>query len=708
MALSGYVFVQRDTAILPLRMMRKAASPCLLGSLAVFIGALAAGNEARPATASLPGPITNAAQLRALPPAEAAKKLPVRLRAVVTGQNPGVSLFLQDETGGTFVTHIQPSLQSLQPGDDVLVEGETWPGLFVPGITSARVQRLGRRDLPPPVPVSYDELLSGRFHYERVQICGIVRVVEWLARRNCFVLKVALGTRKLDVELVVPGLTNLPPLVDARVRVVGLAAGYINPHRQLCSPLLLVSRQQDLMVELPASDPSVMPLVPVGSLLTFQPGGISGHRVRVRGTVIYHQPGQLLVLRDAEAGLLVRSRQNRATVPGDIVEVLGFPVMGHFGPYLEDAEFDVLGRESPPPPVPASVAQILQGSNNANLVQVEARLLQVLDGGGLTTLVLAHSNTAFRARLPEPLPPLRIGSLLRLTGVGWVAEANLAGLRFRALPLDVELLLRSPADIQVLEQPSGWTTQRLLLLLGVLSVVTFLAGAWVILLRRRVARQTAVILEKVQREAILEERHRMAREMHDTLAQCFAGLGFQLEALSARLPASATEVHAQLETARQMVRHAREDLRRSLMNLRAQELERGDLTQALPRLAQQLTAGTGIQLRCQLEPLPPNLSEEVQTHLLRIGHECVANAVQHARPGSIELRLCSGGGQVELRVADDGIGFDAQLLNQRTHANGHYGWRCIRERAAEIGAQVHLDTAPGHGTVITVTVPLDH
>lgn len=172
--------------------------------------------------------------------------------------------------------------------------------------------------------------------------------------------------------------------------------------------------------------------------------------------------------------------------------------------------------------------------------------------------------------------------------------------------------------------------------------------------------------------------------------------------MNTRLPPEQHDAHAQLEVARNMVRHGGESLRRSLMNLRAQELERGDLTQALPELARQITVGTGIDLRCEIERPPRSLPEVVEANLLRIGQECLANAVQHARPRRIDLSVSQTPGGVRLRIADDGAGFDPGQL--KSDGNGHFGWRGIHERAAQIGAEVQLDTQPGRGTTVTVTV----
>jgi signal transduction histidine kinase len=216
-----------------------------------------------------------------------------------------------------------------------------------------------------------------------------------------------------------------------------------------------------------------------------------------------------------------------------------------------------------------------------------------------------------------------------------------------------------------------------------------------------VSEQTDVIRRKIEREAMLEERHRVAREMHDTLAQSFSGVGFQLEALDAKLPPD-EGLKQTLATAKQLVRHGQEEFRRSLMNLRAQELERGGLAPALAELGRQVTAGTGIEFELIEHGPTPRLPEAVENNLLRIGQECLTNAVRHARAKHIVVELSRDPDGVRLAIRDDGAGFDAATLE--AGRDRHFGWRGIRERVEQIGAQVELNSRPGKGTTVTIEI----
>lgn len=661
---------------------------------------------AGPAPAQSPAPpvelLTTAHEVRALSPEEADQKRPVKLRATVNAIDPRRSIFIQDATGGTFINR-QSEQWTVAPGDVLEVEGVTYPGLFLPGIAATALRVTGHGEMPQAEEVTFDDLLSGKWHYQRVSVGGIVHSVTQKEDGRT-VLSLAVGARKLEVHFVLAHATELPRLTDARVRIAGLATGYINDKRQLIAPQMYVSRMEDLKIEEPApEDPYASPLMATTDLLHFRMEGISGHRVRLRGVVTHWQPGEAIYVRDAANGLLVQTSGAETVQPGDVVEITGFPAMGRFSAFLEEAEFRKIGTEAEPVPVSVTMKDVLKGANDADLVTLDVQLIELLEASSESVLLLRANDTAFSARISRTQLSLRNGSNLRLTGICRVEEPNFPRVGFQARPRSIELLLRSPADITVLAAPSWWTARRLAWTGAILLGIAVSALAWAVMLRRRVAAQTAVILEKAEREAMLEERQRVAREMHDTLAQSFSGLGFQLEALAAGLPADAPSSRQQLETAKQMVRHGQEEFRRSLMNLRAGELERGSLATALPELARQITAGTGIALHFETQGTPRSLPESVEANLLRIAQECVNNAVRHARPRCITIELAYEATSVRLCVTDDGSGFDPERAAQS--GTGHFGLRGIRERAEQIRGNVELHSRPDEGTKVSVNAP---
>lgn len=203
---------------------------------------------------------------------------------------------------------------------------------------------------------------------------------------------------------------------------------------------------------------------------------------------------------------------------------------------------------------------------------------------------------------------------------------------------------------------------------------------------------------------VLEERGRLAREIHDTLAQGFVGISSQLDAVALTLDGHVELARKHLDLARKMVRHSLTEARRSVMDLRASALEGHDLPSALSEAAHQWTAGSPVQVRVDVEGENRPLPEETEQHLLRIAQEAVTNAVKHARASEVNIHLEMANRQLRLRVADNGRGFEQD--EAFSEVGGHFGLLGMRERAERLGGELRLHSEPGQGTEVAVTVPL--
>jgi ligand-binding sensor domain-containing protein/two-component sensor histidine kinase len=209
---------------------------------------------------------------------------------------------------------------------------------------------------------------------------------------------------------------------------------------------------------------------------------------------------------------------------------------------------------------------------------------------------------------------------------------------------------------------------------------------------------------KAQFSAVLGERNRMAREIHDTLAQGFVGIGLQLQAVGKILAASPESAQHHLDLAQKMVTHSLAEARRSVWNLRAQALERGNLAAALSETARQLTAGTSVEAQLKVSGTPRPLASSVENNLLRIGQEALTNAMKHGKPRKISLELFYESSRVRLRVEDDGCGFDANKI--ASSDDGHFGLLGMRERIEGLKGELHLQSHPGTGTEVLAVIPV--
>ncbi|MBW4623084.1 MAG: PAS domain S-box protein [Cyanosarcina radialis HA8281-LM2] len=207
--------------------------------------------------------------------------------------------------------------------------------------------------------------------------------------------------------------------------------------------------------------------------------------------------------------------------------------------------------------------------------------------------------------------------------------------------------------------------------------------------------------KQAQVASILEERNRMAREIHDTLAQAFTGILAQVGAANQVLTDDLEATGAHLDSIEELARTGLTEARRSVVALRPQLLEEGSLQSALHRLVAQLrTAAMDTTLYYEIEGAVYALPTEVESNLLRIGQEALTNATRHANADEIRVELVYDRDRVCLRVKDNGQGFGVGSIP----SSEGFGLLGMSERAERIGAQLTIRSQPGQGTEIIVTV----
>src|SRR5437867_1502443 len=206
--------------------------------------------------------------------------------------------------------------------------------------------------------------------------------------------------------------------------------------------------------------------------------------------------------------------------------------------------------------------------------------------------------------------------------------------------------------------------------------------------------------EQSRQSAVLEERNRMARDIHDTLAQGFTGVIVQLEsAEDAMACCRRKEANEHLRRASELARRSLNEARRSVHALRPEALQRDNFWEALKGIVKNTTAGTNLHTRFELRGRLRHLSPIWQENLLHIGQEALTNALKHARPRNFETRLIFNSKAFRLELRDDGNGFRTK---QRHDGLGLAG---MRERAEQMGGTLKVASARGKGTTIVVTVP---
>ncbi|HEX3435711.1 MAG TPA: two-component regulator propeller domain-containing protein [Pseudacidobacterium sp.] len=204
--------------------------------------------------------------------------------------------------------------------------------------------------------------------------------------------------------------------------------------------------------------------------------------------------------------------------------------------------------------------------------------------------------------------------------------------------------------------------------------------------------------------AVLAERNRIAREIHDTLAQGFVAVSVQLEVVARLLNSSTDAAREHLEQARKLTRECIDEARSSIWNLRSQGLGRNDLAAAITSAAERITAKSNIKPRVQVSGTYRPVASSLEVELVRIAQEAITNAVRHAQATRVDVTLLFQEKLLRMTIKDDGCGFEGDPDAYRQ--NGHFGLTGMRERAEQIGAQFAVSSAKGCGTEVKVDVAI--
>ena len=451
--------------------------------------------------------LTTAREAHSLSSEEAKRGYPVHLRGVITYFDPDfgtglAAIFIHDATGSIFVSQTSKLAASLFAGALVDVRGVTKPGGFGPIVDNPQILILGRAPLPPNPPrVSLAILKAGAYDAQWVEVEGSVhRVTEY---PHAVVLNLELSDGPLPVLIIrEPGATY-SNLVDAQVRLDANAAPTMNTDGQMIGVHLQAPNLSALQVLEPASsDPFASLPIPIQGLLQWEHFSTPMHRVHLRGNVTLQWPGSMLCIHDATRGICAQTTQATPVAAGDLVDVAGFVETDNNAPLVTDAVFRIAGNKSPVTPQPATANKILDRGFASELIQIDGQLIGYDLSSSDAILQISSGDVVFPAILPKSLVgseanAWKVGSRLRVTGICLVrivdVQSNVrAGV---ARTKSFRVLMRSPADVTILERPSWWTPSHALIVLGLVLTVTLCVLGWVVILRRRIEKQAELLRE---------------------------------------------------------------------------------------------------------------------------------------------------------------------------------------------------------------------
>jgi len=683
---------------------------CLRASFAAL--ALALGVQAAEK------PLTTAAAVRELPAQEASAGKPVKLRGVVTYVAPNnILFFVQDETGGVCVRgqREKPFKQDFKLGALVELEGVTSSGRTVPLVTSRkrdliRVNVVGEGDLPEPQPATIAQLGLARYQDIRVEVGGMIRAVqtEPFGGTAQETLLITLADERDRLVIALPGWRNqgLPQhLVGATVKVRGVFNGTVLERQPAFTNRLFINTLKDIHVEQGAPAPFSADAEPIAAVRELAHEDTEPDRRRIIGKVTVIQPDKGMFVEDASGGLWVDTTPSAPI--GETVDVTGFPAIHDGNPVLEDSVWRTTSEVVNIAPPLVTARDAMSGDLDGRLVQVEALLLAVSAAGEGPTLVLQGAERVFLARCGNPktrLPSLQENSWLRLTGVCVNSRPEQLRTAMPSQPASFHLLMAGPQSIEIARTPSWWTFQRIIAVIGALAALALASVVWATTLRRRVTKQTDQIREHLAREAVAEERLRIARELHDSVQQDLLAITMQIKATDRLLEAEPAKARTALNLASAMARRSQAETHRAVWDLREAADKHSDLVTSLNDVVAGLNTDESAKVEFQATGERRALPQTVESHVLRIAQEAITNALKHGNAKRIDLALHFGSERITLSIRDDGSGFDADHPPSAT--SGHFGLFGMKERAIKLNADLRITSKPGAGAAVQLDAPI--
>jgi diguanylate cyclase (GGDEF)-like protein len=484
-------------------------------------------------------PITKAGEVHDLPGALAAQQLPVHLTATVTYYEPAEStLFVADSSGAVYVKTSHP--YPIHRGDLVRIDGVTAQSFRTTVAKDPNIAVIGKGAMHREnirTYESYRELMSGKWDCQYVVMQGKVRSALIEPRGN---------SKVLELEVMMPGGIvqaylqdykgiDIDRLDDAEIELSGIVAGDFNAQWQLMRSVIYAADSGDLRIlHAPQVQPNALPLTAIDDVMQNRSINDRTPRVRVRGIVTFYQAGNAVVIQQGDRGLYANTRYSGVLPIGSVVDLVGFAGAGSYSPSLTQTEVIPTGQFAAITPIPVSYQQAIGGSYSDNVVSVTGRLIAQLHTDTSDTLSLMVDQHPVTAVLLNPsagqsLARLPIGALVSVSGICRITSNGAWGTP-GLTPMLFQIDMRYRDDLQVLALPSWWTVAHLLLVVCALFALSVLIASWAVILRRRVAQQTATIERTMRLE---RERSRLLEAINSesSLDELLSGICTAIDAL---------------------------------------------------------------------------------------------------------------------------------------------------------------------------------
>ncbi len=662
--------------------------------------------------------LRKAADVRRLPREHANEKIAVQLEGIIVydvAQHVTPGFIMLDDTGGVYVNAEGEKRWTV--GDQVVITGETELGNYATVARLKTITRVGRSELPRGRSVTAEEIASGKCDYQRVCIRGVV-ITTYKDRADPLWTWMIVKTETAAVSVACIGPAEktdvLRRYVDAAVEIEGVCIPFCNVRSEFLGARINIQDCSEIRVlQPPHEDPFEAPMLETTHLLHLTSRSPILHRRCVKGTVTALCANKGFFMLVDEKGLFVSTVCTNHPAVGEMVEVSGFLDSSDIFVGLSYAVFRTIGNGVLPEPIPVKKKMLFQHPRGIKMLHPDFHG-QIVQLTGTVQGLTRSVDRRFQLNLdvegylvPVDLGcmkdvPLTVGSLVQVTGACVMEFSERRPVMDFPDVRGFSLIVRSPDDLVVLHDVSWWTEERLGYVIGGLVLMLGLFLGWNAILYRRVeARSKQVSAENMARleaELRVQERTRLAAELHDSFAQSLAGISMQVTAAELAQQSAPDDLPKCLTTVRKMLDASRDEIRRCVWNLRAQVLENRDLVQALNNVVLPLRKEAAIDVNAQGQAV--ELSDQTTHALLRIAQELIANAIRHGHATQISVDVKYFTDVLIMEVRDNGCGFNTDETLDARH--GHFGLLGIRERVKRLQGEFTLLSYLGIGTTARV------
>ena len=508
-------------------------------------------------------------------------------------------------------------------------------------------------------------------------------------------------------------------LIGASVRIRGKFNPSLPPNRRYLGSTVVILEQDDITVLKPGPrDPFAV--TEIGDEFTWysSPEKVVGSGIRrMRGHVLASWQGRSVLIERADSREVSRLDVSNQALPG-------------FGAFIEAVGYSETDlcclnlsrvRWRPAKDVPWNVAPAADVSGrdlynyrgysaiNRNFhgkaIRLTGTVLSSVEDGCFQIDCDGNTVVIDASSCPEIRPQVEVGSRVRVCGVCVIDIDNWRPNEPFPRARGLFTVIRTPEDFAILSPAPWWTAARLLTVIGVLVLAIVLVSAWCVLLRRLAEQRGRELFRRqiaqAQAEFKVEERTRLAVELHDSLAQNLSGVAMEIEVaqqLSEKAPAESAR---HLDIAARTLDSSRNELRNCLWDLRCNALEENDLAAAVRRTMTPHCKGVRLHVRFDIRR--SRLSDNTTHALLRLIRELALNGIRHGKATDVHIVGAIDGKWLRFSVRDNGCGFNPAGAPGVTE--GHFGIQGVRERLAAIGGDLTIESEIGRGTKATGRIP---